>query len=166
MPWETTIYRTVSKGIMLQIPNINYNHFWKWLILKIFLMFIFWERERVWAGEGQRERETQNPKQAPGSELSARSPTRGSNPQTVRSWPEPVGRLTDWASQAPPKVHNSSHTLWPNNSIPGHIPNRNECLCPSKGRYRNVQSSLIHCSSKTKTTQMSIGSTMGKYAVL
>ena len=33
-------------------------------------MFIFEiERDRVLAGEGQRERETQNPKQAPGSEL-------------------------------------------------------------------------------------------------
>ena len=52
----------------------------------------FWERERQrdreWAGEGQTERETQNPKQAPGSELSAQSPTRGSNSQTARSWPE------------------------------------------------------------------------------
>ena len=28
-------------------------------------------------GEGQRERETQNPKQAPGSELSAQSPDAG-----------------------------------------------------------------------------------------
>ena len=35
--------------------------------------------------ERERERETQNPKQAPGSELSAQSPTRGSNPQTARS---------------------------------------------------------------------------------
>ena len=35
-------------------------------------MFIF-ERERVRAGEGQRERETQNLKQAPGSELSAQA---------------------------------------------------------------------------------------------
>ena len=39
------------------------------------------ERER----ERERERETQNLKQAPGSELSAQSPTWGSNPQTVRS---------------------------------------------------------------------------------
>ena len=30
-------------------------------------------------GEGQKETETQNPKQAPGSELSAQSPTWGSN---------------------------------------------------------------------------------------
>ena len=36
-----------------------------------------------------RERETQNPKQAPVSELSTQSPTRGSNPQTMRSWPDP-----------------------------------------------------------------------------
>ena len=35
------------------------------------------------SGRGaERERETQNPKQAPGSELSAQSPTRGSNPRT------------------------------------------------------------------------------------
>ena len=36
-------------------------------------------------GEGQRERETRNPKQAPGSEPSAQGPTRGSNSRTVRS---------------------------------------------------------------------------------
>ena len=37
-------------------------------------------RDRAQVGEGQRERETQNPKQAPGSELSAQSPTWGLNP--------------------------------------------------------------------------------------
>ena len=43
-----------------------------------FLMFIFEsQRDRARAGEGQRERGTQNPKQAPGSELSAQSPMRG-----------------------------------------------------------------------------------------
>ena len=41
--------------------------------------------DRVCVGEGQRERETQNPKQAPGSELSAQSPMRGSNSQTLKS---------------------------------------------------------------------------------
>ena len=45
------------------------------------------ERDRAWTGEGQRERETQNRKQAPGSESSAQSPTRGSNSRTARSWP-------------------------------------------------------------------------------
>ena len=42
------------------------------------------EHER---GAGQRERETQNRKQAPGSEPSAQNLTRGSNSQTARSWP-------------------------------------------------------------------------------
>ena len=54
-------------------------------------LFIFGtEKDRAWTGEGQRERETQNRKQAPGSEPSAQSPTRGSNSRTsrtVRSWP-------------------------------------------------------------------------------
>ena len=51
-------------------------------------LFIFGtERDRAWTGEGQRERETQNRKQAPGSEPSAQSPPRGSNSRTARSWP-------------------------------------------------------------------------------
>ena len=40
-------------------------------------------------GRAERERETQNLKQAPGSELLAQSPTRGSNSRTARSSPEP-----------------------------------------------------------------------------
>ena len=47
------------------------------------------ERDRARAGEGQRERETQNAKQAPASELSVQTPTWGSNPRTMRSWPMP-----------------------------------------------------------------------------
>ena len=43
-----------------------------------FQCLFFRERERAQAGEEQRERETQNPKQAPGSELSTQSPMRGS----------------------------------------------------------------------------------------
>ena len=64
----------------------------------VFEFFIFWETEREKegererasraSGEGQRGRETQNLKQAPGSELSAQIPTRGSNPWTMRSWTE------------------------------------------------------------------------------
>ena len=48
-------------------------------------MFIF-DRERV--SGGRAERETPNPKQAPGFELSAQSLMQGSNSRTVRSWPE------------------------------------------------------------------------------
>ena len=54
----------------------------------LFFIFIFFnafilererEGDRVQVGEGQRERETQNLKQAPGSELLAQSLTWGSN---------------------------------------------------------------------------------------
>ena len=60
------------------------------------------ERDRVWAGEGQREKETENPKQAPGSELSAQSRMWGlelTNCEMV-TWAE-VWRSTEWATQAP-----------------------------------------------------------------
>ena len=49
-------------------------------------MFIFEtqrERQSMSRGGAERERETQNPKQAPGSKLSAQSPTRGSNSRTA-----------------------------------------------------------------------------------
>ena len=45
-------------------------------------------RQSVSSRGAERERETQNPKQALGSELSAQDQMWGSNPQTVRSWPE------------------------------------------------------------------------------
>ena len=64
---------------------------------KIFLTFIF-ERDRVPAGEGQRERETQNRKGAPGSRLGAVStePNAGLKPTNceIMTGVE-VGRLTD-----------------------------------------------------------------------
>ena len=60
-----------------------------------FIMFIyFWkkererERERAWVEEGQRDRERQNLRQAPGFELLAQSLTWCSNSQTLKSWPE------------------------------------------------------------------------------
>ena len=73
-----------------------------------FLIFIyFWERDRAWAGEKQRERETRNPKQAPGSRLQAVSaePDAGLEPTNCKSmtWAE-VRRLTDWAIHAPFKI--------------------------------------------------------------
>ena len=57
----------------------------------------FWERNRVQAGEGQSERETQNLKQAPGSELSAQSLELTNH--EIMTWAE-VGHSTDWATQA------------------------------------------------------------------
>ena len=46
------------------------------------------DRESTSGGGAEREREIQNLKQAPGSELSAQSPMQGSNSRTMRSWPE------------------------------------------------------------------------------
>ena len=43
------------------------------------------EKKSTSGERAERERETQNLKQAPGSELSAQSPVRGLNPQTARS---------------------------------------------------------------------------------
>ena len=72
-----------------------------------FLIFLtsayFWERDRVRAGEGQREKETQNPKRAPGSEQAfSAEPDVGLTftDGEVMTWAE-VGHLTDRAPQAP-----------------------------------------------------------------
>ena len=62
------------------------------------------DRQCVWVGKGQREREGERESQA-GSIPSAWSLTQSSIPWTVRSWPERkpgVGRLTDWVTQVPP----------------------------------------------------------------
>ena len=70
------------------VEAVHFSFFLK----EIFVTFIFererrqgrgTEKEREREREGQRE--TQNLKQAPGSELSAQSLMWGSNPQTVRS---------------------------------------------------------------------------------
>ena len=81
-------------------------------------MFVyFWEIDREWAGEGQRERETQNLKQAPGLKLSAQSPVRGLNSKVVRSWPEPK---LDTQLTEPPTCPPRSHTIkWQSLSDPG-----------------------------------------------
>ena len=55
------------------------------MIFNVYLCLRETERQSMRGGGAERERETQNPKQAPGSELSAQSRMRGSNSQTVRS---------------------------------------------------------------------------------
>ena len=52
------------------------------------LIHLLRERDSARVGRG-RERQRWNPKQAPGTELSAQNLTWGLNPQTVRWWPEP-----------------------------------------------------------------------------
>ena len=60
-------------------------------VLKVIILFNVYLllRDRVQVREGQRKRETQNPKRASGSELSAQSLMPSSNSRTGRSWPEP-----------------------------------------------------------------------------
>ena len=68
-----------------------------------FLVFIFErgrERQSMRRGGAERERETQNPKQDPGSELSAQSPIWGLNSWTMRSWPE---QKSDTQPTEPPR---------------------------------------------------------------
>ena len=76
--------------IWINYGKISYNVFFVLFFNFFFNVYFFifgTERDRAWTGEGQRERETQNRKQAPGSEPSAQSPTWGSNSRTARSWP-------------------------------------------------------------------------------
>ena len=69
------------------------------------LIYLFSERDRECEPRRDRERKTQKPKQAPGSEPSARSPMQGSSPRTVRSWSEP--KLDAQLTEPPrcPKCH-------------------------------------------------------------
>ena len=67
-------------------------------MIPLFLFFYF--RKRVRTSRGRAEGKKENLKQGPHSAWSRR----GSNSQTVRWWPElrsRVGRLTNWAPQAP-----------------------------------------------------------------
>ena len=67
-------------------------------------LFIFGtERDRAWTGEGQRERETQNWKQAPGSEPQPRARCGAQTHRPRDRDLAEVGRLTDCATQAPQK---------------------------------------------------------------
>ena len=90
-PWLITVIN--PKGFFLV-------YFLFYFVFNVYLFL----RDREWAGEEQRERETQNPKQVPGSELSAQSPSWGSNPQTVRSWPEPKSDLNRLSHPGAPNL--------------------------------------------------------------
>ena len=59
------------------------------LFLNIYSVYSFLTHRDTECERGRaRERETQNPKQASGSESSTQNPIHGSNPQTMRSWHE------------------------------------------------------------------------------
>ena len=91
-----------AKGFIWDFEDLGFHHgssfslpdeyvFFFFCLLKNFFNIHSFLRdgERVWVGVGaERERQTQNLKQASGSELSTHSPMWGLNPQTARSWPE------------------------------------------------------------------------------
>ena len=80
-----------TKELLKNKQYVSFKGKGKDILFKIifFNVYLFLrQRKRVRVGGGQRERETHNLKQAPGSELSAQSPTWSSNPQTVRTYPE------------------------------------------------------------------------------
>ena len=57
-----------------------------YFVFNFFSVYLFLRERDTEHEQGRsRERQTQNLKQAPGSELSAQSPMRGSNSQTARS---------------------------------------------------------------------------------
>ena len=73
----------------------------RFLKLIYFLNIYLFLRERTWAGKGQRERETENPKQAPGSQLSYRAWRRAwTHKPWDHDWAE-VECLTCWTTWAP-----------------------------------------------------------------
>ena len=74
------------------------------IILKVH-SFILRASKHVRAGEGQREMVRENPNWA--LHCQCRAPCEAQTLKTVRSWPElksGVIHLTDWATQAPPKL--------------------------------------------------------------
>ena len=83
---------SLSLSLSAPLPLFLSKKISKLFFLIFFLTFIYLflrQRETEHERGRVRERETQNLKQAPGSELSAQSPTRGLNSRTARSWPEP-----------------------------------------------------------------------------
>ena len=103
----TLISQTGEKWRKPYLPDISYlleslrQNFW----IFVFTFIYFWETEwdKAWAGEGERQKETQNLKQAPGSEqVVSTEPDVGLKPTNceIMTWAE-VRRSTDWATEAP-----------------------------------------------------------------
>ena len=108
------IYLIMTYYLLNQILNSNLLIYYFCLGIffsfSFFYIYYFWqtERDRAQVGEGQRETKTQNPKQAPGSELSAQGAGLELTNPEIMTWAE-VGRSTNWATQVPWKF---SIFLW------------------------------------------------------
>ena len=86
-----TTFHAVLVGLDIQITSnelgtiSSFPGFWKITCFFFNAYLFFRERERQSASRVGAQRRTQNPKQTPGSGLSAQSPSQDSNTQTVRS---------------------------------------------------------------------------------
>ena len=101
-------YILLTSVVILALTIIyTHTHFSK----KFFNVY-FWERERQTV-QVKRERETQNLKQAPDSELSAHSLTWGSSSRSMRSW---SGPRSDTQLTEPPRCPSNTHILHTSNT--------------------------------------------------
>ena len=99
------------KQLLCPDPSSPGNHHFtlllSWALKKkpFFKVYLLSKERQSVSSEGQREREreTQNPKWAPGSELSSQSLLWDSNSQTVRWWPELKSEA--WPTESPNCPH-------------------------------------------------------------
>ena len=73
----------------------NFSHLFFFFFFNVYFYFLRETDTECEQGRAERERDTQNLKQAPGSELSAQNLTLCLNSQTLRPEPKLTGHLTD-----------------------------------------------------------------------
>ena len=98
-PMNKIMTRAKIKSRMLnRVSHLGARFYFLSFLKKFFKCLLL--RDRAWAGDGQRERETQDLKQIPGSELAA-EPNVGLEltNREIMTWAE-VGCFTNWATQA------------------------------------------------------------------
>ena len=105
---STTTTLIQAPSIHIHLTSLASSHLFFFCFFFLFFnVYSLFERDGVWVGEGQRETETQNLKQAPGSELSAQSPMQA---RAMRSWPGWSQTLNLFRNQAGTLVEKPSST--------------------------------------------------------
>ena len=74
---------------------------------------------------------------------------RKGNPPTLLMGME-NGAATLKTSLGVPRIIKHRVTMWPSNSMPWYAPKRDKSICPHRGWYTNVRSSIIHNSQKVE----------------
>ena len=78
--------QSANLGVWFELPVCFLSFFFFFFNFNVYLFLR--ERESTSGGGSEREGDTESEEQTAGPEPSAQSPMRGSNSQTVRSWPE------------------------------------------------------------------------------